>query len=79
MEENEKMLEGLFQHLLQFEKVNNKTVNYIYVNANTYNNLKEVGEIEYTNEKMPLDLINYLSLISLAIDNSLDDGCISIG
>lgn len=75
MENNE--LEKIFALLKQFEQVNNKTVNFIYVNSNTYETLKELGELTY--ETSTDDLIEYYSKIQLAIDNNLGDGQIDVG
>lgn len=75
MKNNE--LEKIFALLKQFEQVNNKTVNFIYVNANTYETLKELGELMY--ETSTDDLIEYYSKIQLAIDNNLEDGQIDVG
>lgn len=75
MENNE--LEKIFALLRQFEQVNNKVVNFIYVNADTYDKLKELGELTY--ETSANDLIEYYSKIQLAIDNELEDGQISVG
>lgn len=75
MENNE--LEKMFALLKQFEQVNNKTVNFIYVNSNTYETLKELGELIY--ETSTDDLIEYYSSVQLVIDNKLEDGQIGIG
>lgn len=75
MENNE--LERIFTLLKQFEQVNNKVVNFIYVNSNTYEKLKELDELTY--ETSTDDLIEYYSKIQLAIDNNLEDGQIDVG
>lgn len=75
MEINE--LERIFALLKQFEQVNNKVVNFIYVNSNTYEKIKELGELTY--EISTDDLVKYYSSVQLAIDNELEDGQVSIG
>lgn len=75
MENNE--LERIFTLLKQFEQVNKKSVNFIYVNSNTYEKLKELGELTY--ETSADDLIKYYSSVQLAIDDELEDGQVSIG
>lgn len=75
MEINE--LERIFALLKQFEQVNNKVVNFIYANSNTYEKIKELGELTY--EISTDDLVKYYSSVQLAIDNELEDGQVSIG
>ena len=75
MENNE--LEKMFAHFQQFEQANKKLVNFIYVNSNTYEKLKELGELTY--ETSTDDLVKYYSRIQLAIDDELEDGHIGIG
>ena len=74
MENNE--LEKMFAHFQQFEQANKKSVNFIYVNSNTYEKLKELGELTY--ETSADDLVKYYSRIQLAIDDELEDGHIGI-
>lgn len=77
MEEyNKQTIENLYSHLMQFQNINNKVVNYIYVNKNTYDKLMELEEFE--NLSSP-DMYSYFSAVHLAIDNELEDGQIGIG
>ena len=75
-EYNEQTIENLYSHLMQFQNVNKKKVNYIYVNQNTYDKLMELEEFE--NLSSP-DVYSYFSAVQVAIDNELKDGEIGIG
>ena len=75
-EYNEQTVENLYSHLMQFQNVNKKIVNYIYVNQNTYDKLMELEEFE--NLSSP-DVYSYFSAVQVAIDNELKDGEIGIG
>ena len=75
-EYNEQTIENLYSHLMQFQNVNKKIVNYIYVNQNTYDKLMELEEFE--NLSSP-DVYSYFSAVQVAIDNELKDGEIGIG
>lgn len=77
MEEyNKQTIENLYSHLIQFQNINKKIVNYIYVNKNTYDKLMELEEFE--NLSSP-DIYSYFSAVPLVIDNELKDGEIGIG
>ena len=74
MENNE--LEKMFAHFQQFEQANKKSVNFIYVNSNTYEKIIELAEEE---NLFSSEIYDYFSTIHLAIDNNLEDGQIGIG
>ena len=75
-EYNQQTIENLYSHLIQFQNINKKIVNYIYVNKNTYDKLIELEEFE--NLSSP-DIYNYFSTVSLVINNELKDDEIGIG
>ena len=73
---NKQKLEDLYYHLIQFQNVNRKIINYIYVNKNTYEKIIELAEEE---NLFSSEIYDYFSTIHLAIDNNLEDGQIGIG
>ena len=73
---NKQKLEDLYYHLIQFQNVNKKIVNYIYVNKDTYEKIIELAEEE---NLFSSEIYDYFSTIHLAIDNNLEDGQIGIG
>ena len=73
---NKQKLEDLYYHLIQFQNVNKKIINYIYVNKNSYEKMIELAEEE---NLFSSEIYDYFSTIHLAIDNNLEDGQIGIG